>query len=337
MSDPGTPEPIERRSFGAAHLMASYPPRWSHPNKVAVYEIACPPGSRFAGTLDYSRWAAMPLPERVDPGAAVERVRHVPGFYDYAPAAADPSAAVEWHVNFADPNLFVAYSSPLFAQDEMQVSEHPVLGALREALGAAGLVPRTVVGGSPTPILITNAERRCRVATEPDASAGRPEGLYGNAFARAPIEVVRAATERIDPPTLTNLIAMAAPRPASGRYAELQIREALVAASTGFRAAVLESARMMGAAPDVIVHTGFWGCGAFGGNRVLMTVLQALAAELASVDLVVFHVGDPSGAAAIEEARLTLRELGDGSPRPTDEVIGDLVGMGFLWGVSDGN
>ena len=29
----------------------------------------------------------------------------------------------EWHVNFADPRLFVSYGSGLFAQDEMQVAE----------------------------------------------------------------------------------------------------------------------------------------------------------------------------------------------------------------------
>ncbi len=42
----------------------------------------------------------------------------------------------EWWVNFADPHLFVAYGSSLFAQDEIQVAEHPSLGHLREALYA---------------------------------------------------------------------------------------------------------------------------------------------------------------------------------------------------------
>ncbi|MEX1263094.1 MAG: hypothetical protein WEE66_04010 [Actinomycetota bacterium] len=44
---------------------------------------------------------------------------------------------------------------------------------------------------------------------------------------------------------------------------------------------------------------GFWGCGAFGGDRLLMTTLQSLAAEMAGIHR--------------------------------------LAGLGFEWGVSDGN
>lgn len=39
------------------------------------------------------------------------------GMYDYAPATG-VAGAVEWQVNFADPRLFTAYGSGLFAQDE---------------------------------------------------------------------------------------------------------------------------------------------------------------------------------------------------------------------------
>lgn len=38
------------------------------------------------------------------------------------------------YVNFADPNMFVAYAGPLFAQDEIQVMEHPTLASVREYL-----------------------------------------------------------------------------------------------------------------------------------------------------------------------------------------------------------
>lgn len=44
----------------------------------------------------------------------------MPNFYDYQPESED-SSAVEWHVNFADPRLFAAYGSGLFAQDEIRV------------------------------------------------------------------------------------------------------------------------------------------------------------------------------------------------------------------------
>lgn len=314
--------------------MDVYPPRWHHPNKQVVFDIACPPGSTHAGEIGYTRWLAMPLPEQVDARAALDLMVDRLGFYDYAPSAAD---AVEWHVNFADPNLFTAYGSALFAQDEMQVTEHPALGALREALVATGLPIRTVEQGAPTPVLVRGVERRCAVDTEPNAAAGRPLGLYGNEFSPADADVVRSATRRFDPPTITNLIAIAAPLPSSGRYTMEQIEYALVAATTAFHSAVMGSSADSEAARPVVVHTGFWGCGAFGGNRVLMTTLQAIAAELAGVDKIVFHTGDPSGVGAVQDARRALNDLGESGSVAVRQLMEDLVAAGFEWGESDGN
>ncbi|MFA6168681.1 MAG: hypothetical protein WC700_18810 [Gemmatimonadaceae bacterium] len=41
-------------------------------------------------------------------------------------------------MNFADPRLFTAYGSELFAQDEMQVAEHLAFGAVRGRCMRAG-------------------------------------------------------------------------------------------------------------------------------------------------------------------------------------------------------
>lgn len=72
------------------------------------------------------------------------------GVYDYAPTTG-VAGAVEWHVNFADPRLFTAYGSGLFAQDEMQVAEHPALAALREVLSARRWPTLTEERGALTP------------------------------------------------------------------------------------------------------------------------------------------------------------------------------------------
>ena len=155
----------------------------------------------------------------------------------------------------------------------------------------------------------------------------------------APTEAaIERATTRIDPPTITNLIAMAAPAGGRGRYGIDEIEHVLRTAYTAFRAAVLESARSRGAEGPVVVHTGFWGCGAFGGNRVLMTALQILAAEMAGLERVVFHTGDASGAAAIDDAkRLFEADLITGSPMAVGELFQRIDAAGFEWGVSDGN
>lgn len=323
-------EPIEREVFDAARLMAEHPPVLRDPNKRAVYDVACPAGAEHGGTVTYTRWRAMPLPGAWSPprALAIQELRE--DVYDYEGVLG--ADAVEWHVNFADPHLFVACSGPLFAQDEMQVAEHPVLGALKQALVAGGHGTLTVERGEPTPILVAGAERRCRVRTDADAAAGRPRGLYGNAFSAAPVEAVRRATEPIDPPTVTNLVAIAAPAYGVGRYTEAGIAGILRTAFTGFRAAVLESGGR-----DVAIHTGFWGCGAFGGNRVLMSLLQLLAAEAAGAARLVFHGVSAAGAAPYRQALQLLESAFGARDIDTDHLVRTVVALGLEWGESDGN
>jgi hypothetical protein len=333
---PESVEPLDRATFDAAELMAAHPPRLRHPNKQAVFEIACPPGSRPSGTVTWSRWPAAPLPSNVDASAAVRALEIREDHYDYVPVL-DPADGLDWHVNFADPTLFVAYGGPLFAQDEVQVAQHPVLASLVEALRADGRPDRTVDGharlGSPTPVLVLGAERRCHVATGPNAAEGRPTGLYGNAFDRAPIDVVRRATLRLDPPTRTNLVAIAAPTPGFGRYSRDEIEYVLRTAYTGFRAAVVETRRTRGDGARTVVHSGYWGCGAFGGNRTLMALLQVVAAGMAVLDALVFHAG-VGGSGPVRDAARRLEAIG---PTGTADLVERLVADGFEWGVSDGN
>ena len=121
--------PLERVVFDTSRLMAEHPPQWRHPNKRAGYEIACPPGSTHAGSLVYSRWEALPLPETVNLAGTSSRVTVREDVYDYS-RVLPSNEAVEWHVNFADTRLFFGYNSSLFAQDEVQVAEMPILAHL---------------------------------------------------------------------------------------------------------------------------------------------------------------------------------------------------------------
>jgi len=328
-------EPLERLVFPTQKLMEEHPPVLWNRNKRIVFEVACPPESISAGELTYTRWSAMALPGAVDLRSAVERVEAREGPYDYA-LETTPLDAVHWHVNFADPRLFVAYRGALFAQDEMQVAEHPALGALKEALTAGDRPAVTVEDGRPTPVLIKGVERRCRIATDRNPEAGRPRGLYGNAFGQASEDVVRRAISRIDPPTITNLIAMAAPDGGAGAYQAQEIEYILETAFTGFRSAVLESADGRTERPPVVVHTGFWGCGAFGGDRVLMAALQALAAEMAGLDRLVLHTFSAAGAEAWREAQRLLGEMAGTGMAPVPAVVEKMVAQGFQWGVSNG-
>jgi hypothetical protein len=325
----GTDEPIERLEFDTAQLVAEHPPRWTNANKLVVQAIACPPGTAHGGRIKYSRWAAMALPDTIPDRTTAIEPRE--GFFDYP---VSESGELIWHLNFADPHLFGYYGGPLFAQDEMQVTEHPALASLREALTARGARALTVDRGGPTPVLVAGVERRCRVATNPHAAAGRPHGLYGNAFARAPAEAIRNATTAITPPTISNIIALAAPSHGSGRYSPEQLYGILETAWTGFRAAALETRRFAGDGVRAAVHTGFWGCGAFGGNRVVMTALQLAAARIAQVDLV-FYVGPAAALRDFEEGRAAFGKAAEGGT--VAGLIERMAGMGLRWGTGDGN
>lgn len=304
--------PLYRRTFDAEALRREHAPRLRHPHKRAVWERL---DGEWAGTVTVTRWGPVALPAEVGPPTEIEVAR---GHFDYA----GPSDGV-WHVNFADPNLFFAYGSGLLAQDELQVLEHPALALVREALVAEGLEARTQVGDDGTPVLVAGVERRGALDTRPDVT--RPGGLYGNAFSQAPLREVFDALTVLRPPTITNLIAMAAPGYGRGAYSRDEVVAILLTAVTAFSAARAEGA--------VEVRSGFWGCGAFGGNRTMMITLQVLAARIAGVRLRLYAFNRDGMADANEGIATLGRVVRDDMAGTVDEI----VALGLRWGVSDGN
>jgi hypothetical protein len=299
-------ELVLRREVEAAELVQRHPPRIADAHKRMVFELCG--GADTAGPLAITRWRAGDIAARW----GETEVIGVRGHYLY-----DAASDGVWHVNFADPALFFGYGGGLLAQDELQALEHPVLGSVRESL-ASDRQALTVEGGGATPVLVAGAERRCALDTT---------HLYGNAFARAPVPAVRSALRVLEPPTRTNLIAIAAPAYGDGLYRREQLEEILVTAYTGFAAAVAETERLW---PGVAVEvrTGFWGCGAFGGNRHVMTILQLAAARLAGVARVRFYAFDDAGQRTFREACAV--KLGD-------DPIAAVLERGYRWGTSDGN
>ena len=186
--------------------------------------------------------------------------------------------------------------------------------------------------GAPTPVLVRGVQRRCRVQTDANPGELRPHGLYGNQFMLATADAVLRATVRLEPPTVSNLIAMAALRGGRGKYTVAEITHLFTTAYSGFRAAVLESG---GAA--TVVHAGYWGCGAFGGYRVVMSLVQLVAARAAGVERVVFYTVTSSGRAEVDLAVEMVRRLGPPSRGSAAQWLEQVAGMGLRWGVSDGS
>lgn len=320
------PPLLYRREWPAADLIAAHPARIHHPHKQLLYDVAALTGAP-SGRIAVSRWGPLALPEALTGDIGIAEAV---GYYTYD----DPEPGeVDWHQNFADPQVFGFYAGPLYAQDEMQVAEHPALASVHEAL-TVDRQARTADASGPTPVLVAGVERRVTLDTAPSLEPGRTSGLYGNRFAAASAATIRSATQRIAPPSVSNIVALAAPHPSSGRYTAAQIRAVLETAYAGYAACVAESARLHPGA-RVVIHTGFWGCGAFGGNRVLMVALQTVAARLAGVATVVFHVGERGGLHDTAEARRALARLP--ASGPVTAFVAAVEAMGLVWGQSDGN
>ena len=316
-------------------MLREHPPRIREVRKSVLLDMAYPAGSCPAGTLEVTQWPEWRAEALVFGAGTGIALR--PDFFDYAPAAV---GGLEWHLNFADARLFAAYGSRLFAQDEMQVAEHPLLACVRETLLAEGLSALTYDEKGATPILVRNVPRMLAIATHPDAGAGRPAGLYGNEFAAAPVAAIRRATRRLEPPTMSNIIAMAAPSGGHDDYTPFEIRFVVRTALTAFAAARQETQRAGGPACRTRIHTGFWGCGAFGGDRTMMIALQVLAARAAGVEQLVLHTGDEAG---MDDARRGLEAAdvfvaGRGAqPVAMETLVTHFKGLGLRWGYSDGN
>lgn len=325
--------PIYRCEYEAQQIVTSYPAQLHDRNKDIVFEMSMPRGAAHLGAISVARWKQLPLPKTFERSNVLPLFELRNEYFTYDPA---PAGCVEWHLNFAHYDLFVVYGSQLFAQDEMQVAEHPALASLRHALIDSGYAPLTVENGVATPILIMGVERRCEVATDPNPNAGRPVGLYGNHFARASEDAIRRATRVFDPPTISNILAMEAPAYGAGQYEREQIEFVLSTAYTGFRAAVMESRRAV--SPDVrtVIHTGYWGCGAYGGNRELMPLLQMIAACCAEVDTLVFHTGGDGDGFAQSTKRFAEFVPVDVTLQMA-ELLTRIERIGYTWGVSDGN
>lgn len=137
--------------------------------------------------------------------------------------------------------------------------------------------------------------------------------------------------------TRTNLIAIAAPV-GSGHYSREQLEWILLTSYTAFTAAA-QISRELWPGAAIEVRTGFWGCGAFGGNRTVMVLLQLLAAQLAQLDRLTTYVVSQSGVVDYEAGVAALQSLlaVNSQEPPLAALLQQLAQRGYPWGTSDGN
>jgi len=314
--------PKDNFTFNVADLLCESRIKWSDSNKAFAASLIPTFPEDLDGEIVFKVWPEAELPQK-NTGECKFEVRD--DFFDYS----SDKSHDDWYLNFADPDLFGYYNTSLMAQDELQVFEHPVLAHLREVLISLSFYPETTDDNKrPTPVTVTGAYRVCSIDTQPDEDGF---SIYGNAFSQSPKEIIRERVTPIIPPIKSNILAIASLPGGRGFYTEKQIKDILIIAFTGFSAAAQEADETQ----TPRVNSGFWGCGAYGGNRTIMTILQLVAASLAGVDLR-YWAGDSSGVVVAETAYQLYCDILKKSDN-TQDIINTLVKMKFDWGVSDGN
>ena len=332
-------------------IMNNYPPKFMNPHKSWIYSQIPFDESTSSPKITLSRWQTLPLPfkdEIIKPSSGKTIIVKHADMFKYTQTPQDNGVQSNvWYLNFADRNLFGYYQGALFAQDEMQVLEHPVLGSVRHWLEEKSIIdsryhPYTQnAEGNATPYLLQNIERRVFVSTDENKSLGRPFGLYGNNFMQASSEAIQNATHILSPPSVSNILAISAISKGHGRYSRYQINKLFSTLYTGFMAARIETQQNENdefeEQRETIIHTGNWGCGAFGGNAIIIAIIQITAAFCVGIDKLVYHTLTKhtqfTQAKEIFENNIKSVLFDKG---PSAALL-SIENLGLEWGIPDGN
>lgn len=298
-----------------------------HPGKLFLLERFLPaivPASEFRQTLIWKK-AVLSVAGYEDFSQKQvlqsAKLRLDLGHYDYPQAG--PGQRV-FHVNFSDPVLFRYWWTGLLAQDEVQVVEHPQLAVWQRILSRQD---RDLIH------LDTDQQEVALILGVPRLGVLETRSIYGADFWDAPNDILEISST----PGFqgrTDLIAMAArpvrPEMQGRAYRRQDIEYHLKTVLTAFLAARRESVGR-----ELIIHTGNWGCGAFGNNPVMMAMLQIFAASATGVDELVYKTDLQLSDAA--KARILVDEFFASDRAKTTAAFLDYVErLGFTYGVGNG-
>ena len=164
--------------------------------------------------------------------------------------------------------------------------------------------------------------------------------VYGNAFATASDRQLTQACHYLSKPQTVNLIAIEAPSHGRGSYNRDDVDYILVTCYAGFKAAQIlanktrvlntRNARQeRNARFRTVIHTGWWGCGAYGNNRQMMVMTQLLAAYWAQIDELVFHTQTMEHQQHIDNAQKMVEKLLE--EKDVGKVVDRIVQLNLQW------
>lgn len=209
-----------------------------------------------------------------------------------------------WTANFGDRKVFFGSITGLLAQDELQALEHPAISHVFVAIENDPIFGKLDLNGSA--LLVEGAKRYGKL--------NDLEHLYGNQFAEAPLPDVGRAIERFPDPQESKLFVFVAPHIAPQRegmpYQYTDLRALFSNAFAAFSSIAAKDA-------NAVIHTGNWGCGAFGNDPKTVALIQLAAARFAGIrDMHYYPLGS---APALRAAEDLLQKIEREHPRFTAE------------------
>lgn len=346
---------LSKFTVGAEQIMAEYPPCSAFcpnknyvMNKITGHKRSEVQMEVTRHKLDQTRgvdWTRVMVP----PPFTALRHHSIKGSFTFRPCDDVVIAGHQstwWHTNFSDEQLLVYHNNHHCAQEELLALMHPSMASLVHALRSGEPKCGKVTDGPflldigerthiptrpPTPILIKNVPYLIQIDTN---------GIYGRVFRHATHEVLDKQCTYIGNQQLrNNFISFTSMRtPGEGKlYTREQIENLLVTAIVGFSAAVdvTERDAITSTRTDVVIATGNWGCGAFGGQHMLMAMIQMIAASVTGVSGLVYYTFDDLGDTEYKRAREALQKINE--KKSLAWYVQFLLDMKFTWRKGDGN
>ena len=313
-------------------LLRDYPPHYYSDQKQRLFEKALKLFKEQKGTIKVSRWK---FDTDQESHLLLEKlpleIQTRDSFFTYEES--DTAVDRNFYLNYADPYLFGYYDSDLFAQDEIQTLEHPLLASVADYIESSpdkAMKGLTVEKGQPTPFVVEDVPQWLSVNTTPVLPDGTKGNIYGWMFSESDTATIDAGIKPLAKERRNSIIAIAAPSGGAGEYIKPDIEYLLQTILSGFGAAANKTAE--DGRQSIAIHTGRWGCGAFGNNEELIHLAQIIGAAATGISRIVFHCITPE---ALEEAKRKYDML----PRWSsfDDAVQFLLSQNYCWNSPDGN
>lgn len=318
-------------------LIRYYPPKYSCKRKMQIYKQAKKLFRHRVVTMTISRWKSISLGSAIMNEENINnlKIQRCDDFFSYDDH--DDKYKRVWYLNYADPYLFKYYGSDLFAQDEIQTLEHPLLGSVVEYLNANHfdyMASRTFEVGIPTPYLIEQVPHWINVQTDVVLENGEHKSLYGHNMAEASVEVFNKGVCVCKKANDDNIIAISAPQNGHGVYTSKQINQIVETLVSSFSAAVYRNQDSEGRERTTTIHSGEWGCGVFGGNKILLFASQMICASIAGVDSLILHTKDEI---SVVKAQELYNFICSKHIQSAADAVTTLFTQHFEWGIVENN